>query len=344
MARKKKCELPSGNVRIQIYDYTDNLGKKHYKSFTAPTRAEAVLLANDWKTNRKELKEPLNVLTACQRYIKLKEGVLSPSTVTGYKTALNRISKHRIAKIDLSSINTQDVQLFVSDLAASVSPKTVSNTYGLLVSALKVFLPSMSFKVTLPKKQKVALYIPSTSDVQTLLDACKTIELKLAILFAAIGTMRRGEACAVTFKDVDYKNEMIVINKSLVKVNDKDFVEKPPKTYESNRKVKMPSYVFAMIKSLHKKDGYVLGMNPDQLYDKFALTLKKTSLPHFRYHDLRHYAASNMHANGVPERYIEAIGGWKPNSGVLKRTYENVIDSELYKIEQLLAENLSFVV
>ena len=41
MARKKKNELPSGNVRIQVYDYTDDAGKKHYKSFTAPTRAQA---------------------------------------------------------------------------------------------------------------------------------------------------------------------------------------------------------------------------------------------------------------------------------------------------------------
>ena len=36
MARKKKNELPSGNIRIQVYDYTDEDGKKHYKSFTAP--------------------------------------------------------------------------------------------------------------------------------------------------------------------------------------------------------------------------------------------------------------------------------------------------------------------
>ena len=36
---KKKNQLPSGNVRIQVYDYTDEDGKKHYKSFTAATKA-----------------------------------------------------------------------------------------------------------------------------------------------------------------------------------------------------------------------------------------------------------------------------------------------------------------
>ena len=38
---KKKNQLTSGNYRVQIYDYTDAAGKKHYKSFTAPTKKEA---------------------------------------------------------------------------------------------------------------------------------------------------------------------------------------------------------------------------------------------------------------------------------------------------------------
>ena len=43
MAKKSiKHRLPSGSVRIQAYDYTDDSGKKHYRSFTAPTLAEAV--------------------------------------------------------------------------------------------------------------------------------------------------------------------------------------------------------------------------------------------------------------------------------------------------------------
>ena len=61
MARKKKNELPSGNIRVQVYDYTDNDGKKHYKSFTAPTKAQAQALATEWKNHRRELKESLTV-------------------------------------------------------------------------------------------------------------------------------------------------------------------------------------------------------------------------------------------------------------------------------------------
>ena len=31
MAKKKKNALPSGSIRVQVYDYTDAEGKKHYK-------------------------------------------------------------------------------------------------------------------------------------------------------------------------------------------------------------------------------------------------------------------------------------------------------------------------
>lgn len=35
---KKKNQLPSGQFRVQVYDYTDDDGKKHYKSFTAASK------------------------------------------------------------------------------------------------------------------------------------------------------------------------------------------------------------------------------------------------------------------------------------------------------------------
>lgn len=342
MARKRKGELPSGNIRIQVYDYTDAEGKRHYQSFTAASKKEAQAKAQEWKQNRRSLKEQLTVSEACERYISLKEGVLSPYTITGYRTALKRIEKHQISRISMSCVSNTDVQLFVSDLSMKVAPKTVYNTYGLVSSAFKTFIPDMKLHITLPAKKKAALYIPNSDDIQRLLDSCKTTELKLAILFAAVGTMRRGEACAVTFKDVDFDKQLIAINKSFVKVEDLYWELKEPKTYESNRKIRMPKYVFDMIKTLGRKEGYVINLTPDQLYDRFMIALNKSGLPHFRYHDLRHYAASSMHAAGVPERYIEAIGGWKPGSNILKRIYENVIDSELYKIEENMAEKNAF--
>ena len=42
MAKAKK--LPSGNWRIRVYSHTDDTGKKHYESFTAPTKQQAEMM------------------------------------------------------------------------------------------------------------------------------------------------------------------------------------------------------------------------------------------------------------------------------------------------------------
>ncbi|WP_243099906.1 hypothetical protein [Clostridium sp. OM05-5BH] len=44
---KRKNSLPSGNFRVLALDYTDPDGKRHYKSFTAPTKKEARMLADE---------------------------------------------------------------------------------------------------------------------------------------------------------------------------------------------------------------------------------------------------------------------------------------------------------
>lgn len=344
MARKKKNELPSGNIRVQVYDYTDEDGKKHYKSFTAPTKAQAQALATEWKNHRRELKEALTVSQACERYIEMKRNVLSPYTITGYETALRRINRYAVSRVDLSILRNEDLQLFVSELSGAVSPKSIRNTIGLISAALKVFLPKFDTAITLPAKVKPKLYIPTASDVQVLLDNCGTPELKLAVLFAAVGTMRRGEACAVTFSDVDYAAQTIEINKAMAKVgNSPEWVVKSPKTYSSYRRIRMPQYIMDMIKMLDDgRRNSVIGLTPDQVYDRFSVALRHSGLPSFRYHDLRHYAASKMHADGIPQRYIEALGGWEPGSNVLKQIYENVYDDELSKISSDFAERNRF--
>lgn len=50
---KRKNSLPSGNFRVLALDYTDPDGKRHYKSFTAPTKKEARMLADEWKLSKK---------------------------------------------------------------------------------------------------------------------------------------------------------------------------------------------------------------------------------------------------------------------------------------------------
>ena len=74
-------KLPSGNYRAQAYDYTDRDGKRHYKSFTAPTKLEAERLAQVYANQNNTRVDDPTVKDALSLYISSKEAVLSPSTI-----------------------------------------------------------------------------------------------------------------------------------------------------------------------------------------------------------------------------------------------------------------------
>ena len=341
MAKKRKGQLPSGHIRVQVYDYTDNDGKKHYKSFTAPTKQEAQAMANEWRRKRDSAKEMISLGDAVERYIELKEGVLSPSTVTGYRSDLVRIRKHMIADKDISALTNIDLQRFVSEMAMSVSPKTCSNTFGLVSATLSTFIPEFRIHVTMPERQRRMSKVPDVDDVQRLIEYCDCPEMKLAIVLAAKYTLRRGEVCALTFDDVNYQTKHISINKAYVAVERKYWKIKAPKTPFSYRDIVVSDDVLEVIRSLDQGRERILNMNPDQLEHKYQY-LKKRAGVDVRFHDLRHHAASIMHAAGIPQRYIEAKGGWRPGSKVLTDIYQHTFEREMDKVDAVINQSANY--
>lgn len=116
---------------------------------------------------------------------------------------------------------------------------------------------------------------------------------------AAFGTFRRGEICALTDKDIHGNN--IVVNKAYVRNERDEWVLKEPKTFSSNRTVKLPSFVIEKMKGI---EGTITKAHPDALSERLRRAIQTSGLPKFRFHDLRHYSASILHAIGVPDQYI----------------------------------------
>lgn len=323
---KKKNKLPSGNVRIQVYDYTDNDGKKHYKSFTAPTKSQAKALANDWRAHRNDKKpDDMTVSEMVEKYIALKENVLSPATIRGYRSILRNQFSCSFGEISIDSLSNRSIQMWISDMSVLIGPKSVRNAHFLLSASLETFYPEFRIKTTLPARKKPELYCPSDDDIKNLLSVVHGTELELAILLAAFGPLRRGEICALTDKDI--KGNFVTVSKCMVMNSDREWVIKQPKTYSSYRELEFPSFV---IDKLSGRNGRIIDATPDQITGRFRRALKKTDLPHFRFHDLRHYSASIMHAIGVPDQYILERGGWSSDN-VMKTVYRNVISLESKK-------------
>ncbi len=323
MAKAKK--LPSGSYRCQVFDHTDANGKRHYKSFTAPTKREAEFAATQWAAGKSGPGiEDITLYEAVSRYIDSKRGVLSPSTLCGYESMLRNYFKE-IGCMKLEALDNTKLQIWVSDLAGKLSSKTVRNVHGLLSSALDMFSPDFTLKTTLPAKKKPDLYTPSDKDIRKLLEYISGKELEIAVLLAAFGPMRRGEICALTSDDIH--GNIVNVNKSMVQGPDGAWYTKQPKTYSSYREIEYPPFVIERMKGI---SGRIIKATPQQITNRFSRAIHFSGLPHFRFHDLRHYAASIMHAIGVPDQYILQRGGWASDN-VMKSVYRNVIDMETAK-------------
>ena len=320
MAKAKK--FPSGQWRTLVYDYTDENGKRHYESFTAETKRESEYLAAEFAQNKDKRQKAaaMSLGEAMDNYISSKSNILSPSTIKEYKRMREKYYSELIS-IPVKKLSQDAIQLWVNRFSPKYSPKTVRNAYGLIEAVLKIYNPGFSLYVSLPQKIKPALYVPSDGDIKALLDyfTVKDKDMELAVYLAAFGTLRRSEICALEATDI-YKDTLHIC-KAMVITPNLEWTIKTTKTESSDRYVKMPDFVIQKLPD----HGRIVNLNPSQITMRFNRAFQKLNIPSFRFHDLRHYAASIMHAIGVPDQYIMARGGWSSDR-TLKSIYRGTIE------------------
>lgn len=333
MAKAKK--LPSGSWRAQVYDYTDAQGKRHYRSFTAATRKEAEFQAADYALKKKDKSISRKTFgQALDDYIAKRSAVLSPRTIMDYQ----RIRKHDLqALMDIlvSDITQEIVQNAINEDAKIHSPKTVRNNHGLISAVLRAERPDFALNTALPKKVRPDLYIPSDEDVKRLMREVEGTDMELPVLLAAFGPMRRGEICALDSRDIS--GNIVHAHLNMVITPEGKWIIKAPKSYAGDRYIEFPDFVAERWKGI---SGRITQLTPNQISDRFPEILKRAGIPHFRFHDLRHYSASIQHALGIPDAYIMRRGGWG-NDGVLKAVYRHAMDSRQADMNQIANRHFS---
>ena len=336
MATAKK--LPSGNYRCRIYAGEED-GKKIYKSFTAATKKEAEFLATqfliDNENNKKKTKNEMTFEEALAKYITQKEAVLSPSTIKGYKSLERNFKKKffKFYKMKVCDITQDDIQDLISELSLKSSPKTVRNYHGIISSIVG---KEMVLKTTMPQKIMPEYHIPTDDEIKKLIKAIEGTEMELPVLLGAFCMMRRGEICGLSMEDVDFKNKRIHIHHSKVIDDSKEWHIKAPKNTNSDRYIDVPDFILNKI----KEKGCITTLKPDNISLYLGRILKKNEIPHFRFHDLRHYSASIRHALNIPDAYIMAEGGWKSDA-ILKSVYRHAMKDKQSEMQKKANQHFS---
>lgn len=304
---------------MQVYVGKDSAGKNIYKSVTAGTKKEAEYLASMIALySQKMVTTDVPAKDALRSFVESRKNVISPATHREYMNTIAR-AYDRIENIKISKLSDSIIQTWINDSAKTKSAKTIKNEITLLASALKLFGKEISTtQFRLPQKIKTELYIPTEEDIRTILSIAEG-DYKVAVLLAAFGTMRRSEICALTLDDLD--GNIVSVNKAMVKNVDKQWVIKTTKTTGSTRKVILPQFVADEF----RRSG-PLQKTPDGITRTHERLVKKAGVPHFRFHDYRHFSASILHAIGMPDKYIMERGGWSSNA-TLKNIYQHTMDA-----------------
>lgn len=313
----------------------DASGNSVRRSFTADDRREAEFLAAEFaakKSTRAATKITLGVAT--DRYIASKSSVLSPATVREYESMRRRMLPS-LMEVLLDDLTREKIQVAINIEAAGRSPKSVRNIHGLLSAVLGMFRPDMRLNTTLPQRIEPNLYVPSDADIVKLIASAHGSELLKAILLAAFGSLRRSEIAALTEEDA--KDGFVRVSKAMVQNKDRHWVIKQPKAKASARVVEMDENI---ARQLIPSNGRIVDLMPDAITRRFGKLVKQAGLEGLRFHDLRHYQVSILHALGVPDAYIMERGGWA-SEHTMKRVYRATMEAKAKEVARIGNEHFA---
>jgi len=297
---------------------------------------------------------------------------LTPSTIAGYKVNIEKHIIPAIGSIPLQKLQPAQVQKFYNeklkngrlDGKGGLSAKSVIYIHRNLREALsyavkqQLIMRNVADMVELPKQKKFQATFLDEVEAQELLETFKGTYCYIPVLLGVGLGLRRGEALGLQWKDIDFDNRTIHINRSLIPTKE-GLLFHDPKTEGSKRIIVAPETILnelKEVKELQEKNQALLEeaynelglvtcyddgspINPAAFSHSFARHLERKGLQHIRFHDLRHTNATLMLKQNVPAKVAsERLG--HSTIGITLDLYSHVLkemqEEAAKKIEELV--------
>ena len=313
--------LPSGSYRARVL-----IGNNKYKTFSGKDKKDVQLRAAEFEAGLLSVSEnaydSMTLGEAMKKYIDSKSSILSPSTVKGYVS----ISEHCVLdlqKTKLKDITPERIQIAINDeTAQGRGAKTCKNVHCFISAVLKMYKPDLHLNTRLPQRVKNEISIPQEEEIKKLVEYFKGTNMEVPFMLGAFCGMRASEITGLVWKNVDLKNNRIRICQAYVRGND-GYVMKGAKSVAGERSIKLFPFVkTALMEHLHKR---------------LTKALVELSLPHYRFHDLRHYCVSAMLSQNVPKNYIIDFVGHADGT-MIDRVYGHIMQNKKDSVEDVMEE------
>lgn len=240
------------------------------------------------------------------------DGKLEYNTIEGYRAAYKR-AREAFEGIPASEILPVNITRELRQMTRTYATKTIKNQ--LLVYRLifryaveqGYIMQNPARDISVPEGTDTEdVCAPSNSDIEAIKANVESDPFGLFAYLAAYTGLRRGELLALRWEDVDIKNRVINVNKSVFFDSNVPKI-KAPKTKTSVGQVPILDALYDILKKLKKK-GYVFADVNGALLSKSSFAAlwnnyRKRTGVQCTVHQLRHLYATMLFENDVqPEK------------------------------------------
>ncbi|GMA51830.1 site-specific integrase [Alicyclobacillus contaminans] len=268
-----------------------------------------------------------------------KRSTLREDTFRSYSWLVNGHIIPKLGNVELAKLTPKHIQDCYRKMQQgdkALSNRSVQFAHAIIRQALDRAVKwgwlarNVADAVDPPRVERREYKIWTAEQALQFLESAKSEDSRYWIgFFLAIMTgMRQGEILALRWKDVDFTNQVAIVNGTLKWIDGQPLI-KEPKTEKSRRAVALSTETVNALrkhKAKQTKERLKMGaeyqdhdlviarpngyyMHPKTFDDAWYRALKKSGLPRIRFHDLRHTHASLMLLQGVhPKIVSERLG------------------------------------
>ncbi|MFD2307395.1 tyrosine-type recombinase/integrase [Enterococcus termitis] len=280
------------------------------------------------------------------------------STYASYKNKMDVHVLSKLGNIKLQKLKQSDIETLLNEMNETLKASSVRSILSVLKNcmskavALNLLTENPCTGIELPKAERKTVQALSVKDQNRLIKEINTNQKFFSIVLALQTGLRIGEICGLKWEDIDFENNTLGVNRTVLRIPVKDngvrktkIVEITPKSRNSSRRIPISGTLKEKLLELQKlsKSDYVISnkhraLEPRTVAYRFQVIRKKIGLEKFSFHSLRHTFATRCLEAGGNIATISSLLGHSSTKMTLD-CYTNSFLSE----ERQLVEKLEFV-
>lgn len=287
---------------------------------------------------------------------------VKPRTYERYLEIVRNRLIIKLGNYDVKDLTPLIIQKYITELMQNGNMKTgrglSSNSVNTVIAVIQNSM-SIAFdigitdeyvmdKLKRPKIQekKITCFSPAEQKVieQAVINDKRS--KMFGIVLCLYTGLRIGELLALEWKDIDFLNHEISVDKTCYDGKNKDGIycrfTSVPKTDTSNRVIPIPKQLIPVLRNLKRKSSseYVISDGDKTIsvrsYQRsFELLLKKLNIQHRGFHSLRHTFATRALECGIDVKTLSEILGHKNPTVTLHRYAHSMMEHKKEMMDRL---------